>query len=113
MEPVRSYSPVTASRQTWSSGAQSLTATKARQGCELVRIRFAASGDHGFRSRVADLMGWRRERISREQNGAEKLSVELILAAAAQHDAEGHPEEADLLLGPFQREKQSSFGFMK
>lgn len=53
---------------------------------------------HGFQIRVADLMQARKERISRELQRVEKLSVELFLAEVSLHREEGRGDEADRLL---------------
>lgn len=64
------------------------------------RIRAAMSNGavQGFHSRVATLMDYRRERISRELGCVEKLSVELLLAVVALHREEDRPITADRLL---------------
>lgn len=65
---------------------------------ESIRSLIAAEGRPGFNSDVAGRMNWRRERISREIQGVEKLSVSLLLAEIECHRAEGRDAIADRLV---------------
>lgn len=65
---------------------------------EIIRTLLAAEAIPGSQSEVASRMEWRRERVSREIQGVEKLSVALFLAAIAIHRQEGRGETADRLL---------------
>jgi hypothetical protein len=65
---------------------------------ESLRSLMIGAAPHGFQVRVADLMQARKERISRELQRVEKLSVELFLTEVAMHREEGRPETADRLL---------------
>lgn len=82
---------------------QQRLATKVKERTERVRVAMLQNADRGFHQRVCDAMGWRRERPSREQNGAEKLSVELVFADAALHIEEGRPDAATAILAAFQQ----------
>lgn len=70
---------------------------------EQVRGALHGASIYGFGQRVADAMGFRKERVSREQNGSDRLTVELVLAEAELHEREGRPDSAARILSTFQR----------
>lgn len=70
-----------------------------------VRRALVTSAPHGFQVRVAAVMGWRKERPTREKSGVEKLSVELVFAEVAMHEEEGRPDDATRVLAAFQRKQ--------
>lgn len=80
--------------------SQHRPATASRVGAriEAVRALMVNTAPTGFQQKVADLMEWRKERISREKQGTEKLSVELLLAEIELHREQGRDAEADALI---------------
>ena len=65
---------------------------------ETLRSLISADAPHGFNSDIAARMGWRKERVSRELSGVEKLSVELLLAAIEAHARAGRRDMADRII---------------
>lgn len=55
-------------------------AERVRARVESVRLAIHENSPKGFQQRLSEVMGWRKERPSREQTGVEKLSVDLVLA---------------------------------
>jgi hypothetical protein len=78
---------------------------RVRARVEDVRRALVKTAPHGFQCRVASVMGWRKERPTREKSGVEKLSVELVLAEVAMHEEEGRPDDATRVLAAFQRKQ--------
>lgn len=80
-------------------------ASGVRDRVDAVRLAIHNAAPAGFQGRVAKVMGWRKERPSREHTGVEKLSVDLVLAEVAMHEEEGRPDEATKILATFQRKQ--------
>lgn len=91
------------STQTARHTPQTRLAKNVAERTESVRLAIHNNSPRGFHGRVCAAMGWRAERPSREQNGAEKLSVELVLADAMLHQQEGNQDAAAEILAAFQR----------
>lgn len=72
---------------------------------EKVRQAVLDGAVYGFGQRIANLMDWRKERLSREHNGSDRLTVELVLAEAVAHEEQGRPETAAKILAAFQRKQ--------
>ena len=70
---------------------------------EQVRRALFDGADYGFGQLVADTMKWRKERHSREVNGHDRLSVELVFADVLVHEARGSQDKAAQILAAFQR----------
>lgn len=63
-----------------------------------IRSILYADSCRGMGAGIADRMGWRRERISRELQGTEKLSLDLFLASLELHREEGRSDVAHRLM---------------
>lgn len=118
MHPVsRGVLPLTTQgaslRRNSSSGSRTATVAarpeafreRVRERTEKVRRAVLDAALYGFNQRVASLMEWRKERLSREQNGSDRLTVELVLAEALAHEEEGRPQSAAKILEAFQRKQ--------
>lgn len=79
-------------------------AVQARARAERVRHAIFDGATHGFQQRVCSEMAWRRERHSREQNGHDRLTVELVFADVLVHEADGNQDTAAAILAAFQRQ---------
>lgn len=66
-----------------------------------IRSLMRDGAPHGFQQRLAVVLDIRKERISRELQSVEKLSVELVLAEIALHREEGRREQAEQILAAF------------
>lgn len=86
-----------------SSGAariERLTTLRAEieAGVERIRLVMIEGGPYGFQTGVAELLDIRKERVSKQLQRVENLTVELFLAEVALHRFEGRDETADRLL---------------
>ena len=100
-------SPIAAQSEPKSSGASGAASRNKRSAIfaaainakvEEIRVLVANEATHGFNADLAAAMLWRRERISREIQGVEKLSVALFLAEVQGHREAGRDAVADRLV---------------